>query len=52
MFAGDRAVSRENLAEQLVERSFGAFDCGGIVCIEHDVDVDVAVTGVAEAGDW
>ena len=41
----------ENLPEQFIERGFGAFDGGGIVGIEHDVDVNVSVARVPEAGD-
>ena len=38
-------------AEQFVQAGFGALLGAGLVVIHHDVGVDVAVAGVAEAGE-
>ena len=53
MFACDHAAPRQHLRKKIVERAFDLFAHSGvtIVAICHDVDVNVAVTGMAEAGD-
>lgn len=52
VFAADDAAEAEDVAEEVVESGVGA---GALVRVlhvgDHDVDVDVAVAGVAEAGD-
>ncbi len=52
VFAADDAAEAEDVAEEIVEGNVGA---GALIRVlhvgDHDVDVDVAVAGVAEAGD-
>src|SRR5205807_7864071 len=54
MFAGDDSAPRQHLCEQIVERAlyFFAHSRLAIESVGHDVDVDVAVAGVTETGDW
>ena len=53
VFAADDAAEAEDVAEEIVEGGVGA---GALIRVlhvwDHDIDVDVAVAGVAEAGDW
>ena len=52
VLAGDDAAPGEDLGEEFVEGEAYFFADGGVVVIGgHDVGVDVAVAGVAEAGD-
>jgi len=51
MFAGDGAFPGDDFLEQFVQRRFPAADGRGIRFIEHDIHVDIPVTGMAEAGD-
>src|SRR3954467_15294613 len=52
VFTCDHAAPRQYLLKKIVERAFDLFAHSGvpIIAICHDVDVNVAVTGVAEAG--
>ena len=54
VFACDHAAPRQNLRKKIVERALDPFAHSSvpIVPVCHDVDVNVAVPGVAEAGDW
>jgi len=54
MLAGNYAAPGQHLCEEIVERVFDFFahNCVAIVTIRHDVDVNVAVPGVTETGDW
>src|SRR6478672_13508138 len=53
VFACDHAAPRQHLREKIVEREFDAFahSSVAIVAVCHDVDVNVAVTSMTEAGD-
>ena len=52
VLAGDGAAPGDDLVEEFVEGLVGfGFLCGVSGVGDHDVDVDVAVAGVAEAGD-
>ena len=53
VFACDHAAPRQHLRKKIVERAFDLFahSSVAIVAVCHDVDVNVAVPGVAEAGD-
>ena len=52
VFAADDAAEAEDVAEEVVESGVGAGALMRVLHVgDHDVDVDVAVAGVAEAGD-
>src|SRR2546426_9210494 len=51
VFAGNGAPELEDLREEIVERGFGAAFGAGRVEVDHDVDMNIAIPGVAEAGD-
>ena len=52
MFAGDHAAPRENLREKFIERLLDFRADGWVVVIRsHDVDVNVAIAGMAESRD-
>ena len=52
MFAGDGASVCEDPVEKLVEGFVGGLLFFGVVVVfDHEVDVDVAITGVTEAGE-
>lgn len=52
VFAADDAAEAEDVAEEIVEGGVGAGALVRVIHVgNHDVDVDVAVAGVAEAGD-
>ncbi len=52
VFSCDGAFPGDDLEEEFVEGGFGAFADGGVFHGgDHDVDVDVAVASVTEAGD-
>src|SRR6185295_6143832 len=52
VFAGDDSFPRKHLTKKIVECGAGAGGGAGLTLIDHHVDVDVAVAGVTEAGDW
>ena len=49
MFAGDGPAPGQHLPEELIQRGFRPGLAAGLRAVEHDVDVDVAVAGVAES---
>src|ERR1043166_1726439 len=51
MFAGNGALPGEGLAEKLIQGSVGAAGGLRLAIVHHHIDMDVAVAGVAEAGD-
>ena len=53
VFACDHAAPCQHLLKKIVERALDLFAHSGvtIVAVCHDVDVNIAVPGVAEAGD-
>jgi hypothetical protein len=53
VFACNHAAPRQHLCEKIVEGALDFFANGrvAIVSIRHDVDVNVAVSSMAEAGD-
>ena len=51
VFASDGTTPGENLAEQLVQGDFASLPCARLGEVHHDVRVDVAIAGVAEAGE-
>ena len=54
VLARDHAAPCKHLLEKVIERAIDFFAHGDIavVTVRHDIDMDIAVTGVAEAGDW
>src|SRR5436309_1389320 len=54
VFSGDDAAPGHDLLKQFVESALHFFAHGGIaiVTVGHDVDMNVAVAGMAETGDW
>lgn len=51
VFAGDRASVGQHPAKQNVQSRMGAFPVfRKIIVLDHDVRVDVAITGVAKTG--
>ena len=51
MLAGDHALPFQDLRKKLVQRAVGFLPHAGNVHVHHQVDVNVAVAGVAEGGD-
>jgi hypothetical protein len=51
VFASDRTTPRQYLSEQFVQGGLGTSFSAGLGVIHHDVSMDVAVAGVAEAGE-
>src|SRR5437879_2329685 len=53
VFACDHTPPRQHLSKKIVERALDLFSDSrvAIVSIRHDVDVNVAVPGMTEAGD-
>src|SRR5258708_5596961 len=51
VFASDDTTPSEDLTEEVVQGGVGAVGGTGLGGVDHDVDVDIAVAGMAEAGD-
>src|SRR6266571_1772421 len=53
VFAGNDSAPSEDLCKEIVERAlhFFAHSCIPVKAVGHDVDVNVAVTGMPKAGD-
>src|SRR6266536_1646859 len=53
VLARDHAAPCKHLLEKVIERAIDFFSDGSVavVTVRHDIDMNVAVTGVAEAGD-
>ena len=51
VFAGDGAAPGHDLGEQFVQRVGGTFFSAGLREIHHDIGMDVAIAGMAEAGE-
>src|ERR1700724_1775933 len=53
VFAGDHAAPGQDLRKKFVQSAFDFFAnrCIAIVTVGHDVDMNVAVTGVTKTGD-
>src|SRR5205823_1507644 len=50
VFARDGAAPGQDLAEELIQGAVGATDGLRLAVVHHDVDVNVAVASMAEAG--
>ena len=51
VFAGDGAAPGDDVPEEVVEGSLAAAAGAGLLEVHHEVGMDVAVAGVAKAGD-
>ena len=54
VLTGNYAAPGQHLCEKIIERVLDLFAYRGVAIIPvcHDVDVNVAVPGVTETGDW